>query len=78
VRGTGGKDDIGMIRIDFPGFSGENSLERIEWDQWFEQFDENGLEFLHRDMRHRDGELDRFNKLVSREGQTGTRRRGKD
>jgi len=67
VKGTGrSKDDTGMIRIDFPGFSGSDSLERIEWDEWFEQFDSNELAFLHRDMRHSDGELDRFNKLVRR------------
>jgi competence ComEA-like helix-hairpin-helix protein len=67
VKGTGrSKGDTGMIRIDFPGFSGSDSLERIEWDEWFEQFDSNGLAFLHRDMRHSDGELDRFNKLVRR------------
>jgi len=68
VKGTGrSKKDIGMIRIDFPGFSGSDSLERIEWDQWFQQFDENELAFLHRDMKHKDGELDRFNKLVRRQ-----------
>jgi len=67
VKGTGrAKSDTGMIRIDFPGFSGSDSLERIEWDEWFEQFDSNQLAFLHRDMRHSDGELDRFNKLVRR------------
>jgi competence ComEA-like helix-hairpin-helix protein len=67
VKGTGrSKGDTGMIRIDFPGFSGSDSLERIEWDEWFEQFDANELAFLHRDMRHSDGELDRFNKLVRR------------
>jgi len=27
VRGTGDKGDIGMLRLDFPGFSGEKSLE---------------------------------------------------
>jgi competence ComEA-like helix-hairpin-helix protein len=67
VKGTGrSNDDPGMIRIDFPGFSGRESLERIEWDEWFRQFDDNGLAFLHRDMRHSDGQLDRFNKLVRR------------
>ena len=70
VKGTGrSKDDVGMIRIDFPGFSGSDSLERIEWDEWFEQFDENQLAFLHRDIRHKDGQLDRFNKLVRRESE---------
>jgi hypothetical protein len=76
VRGTGDRQgDIGMIRIDFPGFSGEESLERIDWDQWFQQFDENELAFLYRDMRHSDGELDRFNKLVKRTGDSSSGRR---
>ena len=67
VKGTGrAKDDPGMIRIDFPGFSGRESLERIGWDEWFQQFDENELAFLHRDMRQSDGQPDRFNKLVRR------------
>ena len=59
-----------MIRIDFPDFSGGESLERIEWDEWFQQFDESKLAFLYRDIRHKDGELDRFNKLVSRNSET--------
>lgn len=67
VRGTGGKNDVGMIRVDFPGWSGGGSLEPISWDEWFKQFDENDLAFLYRDMRHSDGELDRFNKLVRRD-----------
>ena len=67
VRGTGGKNDVGMIRIDFPGFSGADSLEKISWDEWFKQFDENNLAFLYREMRHKDGDLDRFNKLVRRD-----------
>jgi hypothetical protein len=29
------RDDVGMIRIDFPGFSGEDPLEEISWDEWF-------------------------------------------
>lgn len=63
--------DLGMIRIDCPGFSGSESLERIEWDEWFRQFDENKLAFLHRAMQHADGQLDRFNKLVRRRGTRG-------
>jgi competence ComEA-like helix-hairpin-helix protein len=75
VRGTGGREgDIGMIRIDFPGFSGKDSLERIEWDEWFQQFDDNKLAFLYREMRHSDGDLDRFNKLVKRTSGSTSRR----
>jgi hypothetical protein len=33
VKGTGGKDDPGMIRINFPGYS-EEQLEEIDWEKW--------------------------------------------
>lgn len=67
VKGTGDSDDPGLIRIDFPGYSGGDSLERISWDDWLEKFEENKLAFLHRDIET-DGEPDRFNKLVRRGG----------
>ena len=63
---TGDGDDPGILRIDFPGYSGGDSLEEISWEEWFEKFEESGLAFLHRDMEGDDGKLDRFNKLVSR------------
>src|SRR3954467_6311633 len=79
VAGTeSGGDDAGLIRIDFPGYSGAGSLERIEWEEWFQKFDDSDLAFLHRDMSH-GGDLDRFNKLVRRgtgdegEGSGGSR-----
>jgi ferritin-like metal-binding protein YciE len=69
VAGTeSGSDDAGLIRIDFPGYSGAGSLERIEWEEWFEKFDDSNLAFLHRDLSHGGGDLDRFNKLVRRTG----------
>lgn len=58
VRGTGGKRDVGMLRIDFD--EAEEGLEAIEWDEWFEAFEDNNLALLH-------AEDSRFNKLVSRE-----------
>lgn len=60
VKSTGDKDDPGMLRIDFPGFSGQQSLEKISWEQFFEWFDKNELAFLYQDEN-------RFNKLVSRD-----------
>jgi hypothetical protein len=71
VRGTGGSEDVGMIRLDFPGFSGEGSLERVEWDEWFQKFDESGLALLVQDETTR-GERSNFNKLVSRETAKGS------
>jgi hypothetical protein len=66
VKGTGSDGDPGLLRIDFPGFSGEETLEHIEWDQWLEAFDDNELALLYQD-RTEDGNISRFNKLVSRE-----------
>ena len=82
VRGTGGKGDTGMIRLDFPGYSGEDSLEEIGWDQFFEKFDEQGLALLLQDTTAR-GQKSNFNKLIAREtaelaerGGRGSARRG--
>jgi comEA protein len=66
VKGRGGPDDPGILRIDFPGFSGEGSLEEISWDQWFEGFEANNLAFICQEQTA-DGQESRFNKLVSRD-----------
>src|SRR3954469_15721029 len=67
VRGTGDRGDIGMLRLDFPGYSGEQSLQPIAWDDWFEKFDERGLALIVQD-KTAGGQKSNFNKLVSREG----------
>lgn len=69
VRRTGGNGDPGMIRLDFPGFSGARSLAPISWDQWFRSFDDNNLALLVQDRTAR-GQPSNFNKLVSRESGT--------
>jgi hypothetical protein len=66
VRGTGGGGDIGMIRLDFPGYSGEGSLEQISWEDWFKKFDERNLALLYQETTA-GGEKSNFNKIVSRE-----------
>jgi hypothetical protein len=58
-----GKKGGGVLRIDFPGYSGEGSLKPISWDEWFQIFDERGVEFLYQD-RTAAGKPSRFNKLV--------------
>lgn len=65
VKGTGGDGDPGIIRIDFPGYSGEGSLEPISWEEWFQKFDENDLAFLYQDETA-SGERSNCNKLVRR------------
>jgi len=66
VRGTGGKDYVGMLRLDFPGYTGEDKLEHITWNEWFEKFDERKLALVFQEETA-SGEKSNFNKLVSRE-----------
>ena len=66
VKGTGDDSDPGILRIDFPGGAGEESLEPMEWEEWFEKFDENGLAAILQE-RKADGEPSTFIKLVSRD-----------
>lgn len=66
VKGTGDKKDTGVIRLDFPGYSGEDRLEEISWDDWFQKFDDNDLGLLIQD-KTADGKKSNFNKLVKRD-----------
>jgi hypothetical protein len=67
VEGTArGRGDAGIIRIDFPGYSGEGRLHPISWDEWFEKFEGSGLAFVYEDETA-GGQRSNFNKLVSRE-----------
>ena len=54
-----------LLRINFPDYDEEN-LQEIEWDKWFEVFDENELALLYQE-KTKDGELSNFNKIVSRD-----------
>src|SRR5438045_1707303 len=61
VKRTGSRrGDPGVLRIDYPGYSGEETLEEIDWDQWFDKFDRDKLAFLYQ------GGKSRFSKLVDR------------
>ena len=53
----------GILRIDFG--EKEENLVPIEWDEFFQIFDNNKLAFLHQD-RAEDGAMSRFNKFVER------------
>lgn len=66
VKSTGSTEDAGILRMDFPGYSGGDDLEEISWDEFFDKFDEENLEFLYQE-RTASGEMSRFNKVVNRE-----------
>ncbi len=66
VNGTGGREDPGILRIDFPGGAGEDSLHHIPWEEWFDAFEDKHLAFLYQE-RKASGEDSTFFKLVDRE-----------
>ena len=68
VRGTGSGDDVGLLRIDFPGGAGEDRLEPISWEEFFEKFDEKKLAFVYQENT-KDGGESRFFKLINRDSQ---------
>lgn len=63
VRATEDKGG-GLLRIEFR--DKVDALEDIDWDEFFQIFDDNKLAFLYQD-RTKDGEVSRFNKFVERD-----------
>lgn len=66
VKRTGGNGGVGILRIDFPGYSGKQSLEQISWSEFFDKFEKEHLAFLYQDKTSA-GKPSRFCKIVSRE-----------
>lgn len=54
-----------LLRISFPGFS-EEKLEDLSWQEFFEIFKENDLEFIYQEETE-EGETSRFFKFVEKE-----------
>jgi len=65
VKDTESDESPGLLRIDYPGYSGGQSLEAISWDEFFIGFDENNLAFLYQE-KTKDGKTSRFSKLIDR------------
>lgn len=69
VKGTEQQgEEAGLLRIDYPGYSGEDRLEEIGWEDFFEKFEEAKLAFLYQEET-KGGKESRFSKLVHREEQ---------
>ena len=64
VKNTEGADGEGILRVDFRDHG--KALEDVEWDTFFETFDDRKLAFLHQD-KTADGSESRFFKFVKRE-----------
>jgi hypothetical protein len=69
VKGTERGDDVGILRVDFSGDGDgdddDDALEPISWEEFFDEFDREGLAFLYQE-KTADGQLSRFNKFVRR------------
>ena len=65
VKGTGKGDDPGVLRIDFPGYTGEESLQQITWEQFFDKFEKEHIAFLYQEETE-DNNTSRFSKLINR------------
>jgi glutathione synthase/RimK-type ligase-like ATP-grasp enzyme len=77
TRGSRGRgDDTGILRIDFPGYSGQSTLEEISWDEFFEKFDRENLAFLYQDQTAR-GQKSNFNKIIRNQQNGGARGRSR-
>jgi len=63
VRNPDTKNGAGILRIDFPGGSGEDKLEPISWDEFFDTFDSHKLTRLYQEETE-DGKESRFVKSV--------------
>ena len=63
VKATKSKGDPGLLRLDFP--PRDESLEPVEWDEFFEKFDDSNLAFVYQD-KTASGRTSRFGKFVDR------------
>ena len=59
VKGTGDRNDVGLLRLDFG--RPEENLEAITWEEFFDEFEESNLALLYQDEPD-----SRFSKLVRR------------
>jgi hypothetical protein len=64
VKGTAGDDGEGILRVDFA--EPDEKLEPIDWDEFFETFEDRKLAFLHQDETG-GGKTSRFFKFVRRD-----------
>lgn len=68
VQGAGDSEHAGRIRLEFPDAPNrrDEDLEEIDWDEFFEQFDDAGLAMVYEETTA-EGEQSYFYKLIKRE-----------
>lgn len=63
-------EEVGILRIDFPGGAGSPPLMHITWEQFFEKFEEAGLAMVYQNETQ-DGSQSTFCKFVQRDSIKG-------
>lgn len=66
VKNTESDDDVGILRIDFPGYGDGDSLDPISWEDFFEKFEAAQLALVYQEDTA-SGEPSNFNRFVRRE-----------
>jgi hypothetical protein len=77
VRGTHKGNQTGILRFCFPNARNRNdeNLQEISWDEFFEKFDDNGLELIYQE-KTAGGARSNFNKLIYPEDEHASGRSG--
>lgn len=65
VPGTEHEGRAGVLRLDFPGYGGDD-LREITWDEWFETFEARELNFIYQEHK-KDGTRSNFFRLENPE-----------
>jgi hypothetical protein len=76
VKATAEDGEPGILRIDYPGFSGKETLERITWEEFFDAFEKNNLAFLYQEEVS-SGAESRFSKLIDRDAREKAKAQGR-
>jgi len=63
VKAAKGKNGRGILRINFPDYSGENTLREILWEEFFNKLEKENLAFLYQEELS-SGEQSRFFKII--------------
>ena len=67
VRGTTDEASLGVLTFDVRGYGAdETDLQHVEWDEWLQAFEDNGLAFVYQEQKA-SGEDSTFFRLVNRD-----------
>jgi hypothetical protein len=69
VEGTEHDGRPGVLRLNFPGYGGQN-LKEVDWEEWFATFDQRGLVFIFQEHKS-DGATSNFFRLDNPEREDG-------